>query len=150
MERKCHTLHLIVVYWCGSAKLEKAAPEKTTENKFRNKPRESEGGRGGGAGRNPNFKPNQGRGGGRGQWVMPTGTAFFSGNATAPLPPVPAAKPDNVFRISRPNEDLLQAPMRPQVGISLLLMPWSNYCGSCRKRRGKLMQARRKCLTAPE
>jgi hypothetical protein len=94
---------------CLSA-ADKPPSNKGNGDKFKNKGRgDKNDGRGNG--RN-NFKPNnQGRGaGGRGQWVMPTGTAFFTGNAAA-VPTVSSnnggtliGNPHLTQRIMRPNE----------------------------------------------
>ncbi len=118
---------------------------------FKNKFRDNNGGKGNGNFQRNNQKPNMpGRGGagGRGQWVMPTGTAFFTGNATAPASTTASNggslinRPDATQRIMRPNEAAFYATQATIQQVCMSFMTWCvapcAYCGTLFVQKPKL------------
>lgn len=116
-----HLLHycfLILNHSCTRYSETKAAESSSSQPRNKGdkekKTRRDDGGRGG----RGKDRPNQHNNAGRGQWVMPTGAAFFTGNASTALAKtvnstisIPV-KAETTGRIARPNEiieDILPA-----------------------------------------
>lgn len=121
-------------------------PSQTKKDQPRRKDYNKDRDRGDRGGRNGNDQRERG---GRGQWVMPTGVAFFTGNAPAQLAsnvknltlPVKSVKQE-VGRVARPNECIenfetvsttLMDKVRPQINRLTIII----IIGCIEKTRGE-------------